>query len=128
METNVVVAAKWWADQLRTRTKQDNGEVMASMLATLASQRREDPLRVDVFERELLMRLDRDTNEHLDGCVTLSCDYGAEGLLRDAAKAAGIVPMCPPFPMKTTMWVRSDSVTVRHGYGAEVQMLWSQGS
>ena len=134
------VAAKWWADRLRKPARQDNGtHGMDAMLITAVSlfSKQPDMDQVSTFERKLddlveqamiadLARRAAVSAELVEGmCVTLATDYGTEGLLYDAAKHAGIKGTCPPFPMKTVMWVYVHKVQVRYGYGRNVETLWS---
>ena len=133
MKEQIEIAAKWWADQLRAGTKQDNGDFMQSALATVLTHP-EDPQKVNLFEQALKDLLP----EHLSKCWDtnlpglgsylrcLACDYHPEEALAEAAKIAGIPATCPPFPMKTVMWVNPDSVKVKHGYRAEIQYLFGK--
>ena len=133
MKDQIAVAAKWWADQFRNGTKQDNGDVMTTMFATLcAGAFSVTPEHADAFESALIEALP----EHLGktwkaddprfGSSTraLMTDYGADMVLSAAAKSAGIQSGCPPFPMKTVMWIDPDKVRVRHGYAAQPIELW----
>lgn len=134
MKEQIEVAAKWWADQFRHGTKQDNGDGMTTILATVIGSRIETASKADAFEAALKELLP----DHLLRCWTpedpscgsslrcLSCDYGPCQLLQEAAHRAGIDPFCPPFPMKTVMWINPDSVRVKHGYGAPDQVLWTK--
>jgi hypothetical protein len=53
----------------------------------------------------------------------LDCDYHPGHPLGELAKQAGVSDLA--FPWKTTMWVREGHVSVRHGYGADEQVLYS---
>ena len=55
----------------------------------------------------------------------VSCDYHPHPILAEAAKSAGITDDCPPFPIKTAMWINPGSVVVRYGYGAERKEIYS---
>ncbi len=133
MKEQIAIAAKWWADQLRITTKQDNGDALCNALVGLIPRDPPDPLKVNAFERELADRLpgylargwDVDNPMRGSALRTLGCDYGPGELLAEAAEASGIKPMCPPFPMKTVMWIDPDGVKVGHGYRAEPEILWT---
>lgn len=114
------IAARWWADQLRGSTKQDNGDSngLANVLAVMNSNGVGHE-KADEFEAALLRLMEK----MQEGSFTLSADYSASGLLSDAAKEVGIPTTCGPFPMKTVMWVERTSVSVKHGYGAKIQQL-----
>jgi hypothetical protein len=124
MRVQIEVAAKWWSDQLRTRTKQDNGDNgMAAMLMLMVSL--QEPSHADkagVFEAHLIELLDVRLKDQTS-CI-LSTDYAPGGLLNSAAMKAGVPAHCPPFPMKTVMWIEADKVSVKHGYGAKEKVLW----
>jgi hypothetical protein len=44
--------------------------------------------------------------------------------LGDALRAAGVRETMSTLPWKTHMWIEKDKVTVRYGYGAELQTIW----
>lgn len=117
------IAATWWADVLKPGTKQDNGEdfgPIESMLVTVCALKfQPTPEQIEVFKNELKTILDSD--ESID---ILSTDYACGVGLRKAAEVAGISSSCPPFPMKTVMWVNADRVSVSYGYGAKAKFLW----
>jgi len=126
LETRIEVAAKRWADQLRTRTKQDNGDLMTEMMVNMVAevQSPTESAKVEAFEAELADALSAPDVGYAGRC--LSTDYGPGGLIRQAAITAGVTPDCPPFPMKTCMWIDDDKVTVSHGYSAPVVQLWPE--
>lgn len=137
MTEQIAVAAKWWADQLRCETKQDNGDALCSAVSFLVSKLSElpDPQLVDNFEKVLRERLEVlilksgwDKNNPKWGSYfrTIGCDYGPDHFLHGIAVECGIKASCPPFPMKTIMWIYSDSVRVAHGYGAEPRKIWEE--
>jgi len=114
------IAAKWWADQLRGGTKQDNGEKnqLVNVLAIYLGNGVGTTL-ADEFGSVLLRMME----EQKVDSFTLATDYHPEGLLRKAAEEVGIDCTCGPFPMKTVMWVERTKVKVKHGYGAPIQTL-----
>lgn len=117
MTTPNQAAARWWADQLRTVTKQDNGVPLHGVLATMAGKLPAAEV-VDRFEKHLLESLNSSTVR------ILATDYGPVGLLADVAETVGVRPTCGPFPMKTVMWIEQGTVIVRHGYGAECKQIF----
>lgn len=132
MREQIEIAVKWWGEQLRTRTKQDNGDLMTSVFMSALSGDGEDLTKVELFENKLRELLPKrllkcwHVDEPMRGSAIrcLECDYGPDHVLREAAQFAGILPDCPPFPMKTVMWINPDSVSVSHGYGAKPVVLW----
>lgn len=116
----ITAAALWWSDRLRTRAKQDNGDPgLVLAVALLLAEERPSADQVDKFEQALLELL-----KATPGVEVLSCDYGPEGLLAEAARHAGIAHHCPPFPMKTVMWISGRDVRVKYGYGTPVQTIY----
>lgn len=119
-------AAKWWADQLRGIAKLDNGDNsitgamtfgLAAMLQETERQKQSTEL-VDKFELELtnvIMEQDR--------IWTIGVDYHPDGLLQEAADRAGLPLGMTTLPWKTTMWIDEKEVSVRCGYGADVEVL-----
>ena len=119
-------AAMWWTDQLRGGALQDNGDPMTMVFASLVqdTQGKIPEEKLVVFNRSLqllvyakLMLSDR---------LTLACDYGAGPVLSDAARGADISDMCPPFPMKTVMWIAPGRIQVALGYRAKPRTIWGE--
>ena len=138
-EEQIQVAADWWAGELAIITSQGNGDPMCSAYATVVAFElpRPSPEQVAAFRTSLVNQL----REHIDRkswkndnpywgsyMRTVGCDYGPDGSLRQAAEAAGIKPCCPPFPLKTVMWINPDKVSVSHGYRAEPRVLWTEAA
>lgn len=142
----VACAAKWWASQLKSTPLQDNGDLMQTMLATIAAGR-EIPLQnelVDRFERWLAFSLQwRFTHKQWPGDGspswrriepnfgsfnrTIYNDYGPDEWLIVAAKLAGIPGrLSNRFPIKTCMWINPGEVKVRLGYGSEEKVIYSK--
>lgn len=138
MDEQIRVAAKWWTDQLRTRSKQDNGDALSNLFVGMMQEYGVFDVsaeQADVFEEALAEALRcsfrrvpwLDENPRFgSGLRAVGCDYHADRVLSQAAAVAGIPADCPPFPMKTIMWIDPDCVRVRHGYGAKVEVLWGE--
>lgn len=120
------IAAKWWADQLRGgRPKLDNGDdsrtgdmVAVIAMMTQASRPRLDPETIDAFETVLAARI-----EH-DGIGYISVDYDPDIVLSECARSVGLTLGMTDLPWRTSMWIDVDRVTVRCGYGAQVETLF----
>ena len=117
-EKQIKTAVDWWAGAIQN-PKFDNGDDsrsggMSMILATLArtdvSQNQ-----LESFKRALTEAIQENTPRHI------SVDYGPDMLLGAAMEKAGIPSNMAPW--KTTMWLISDGVSVRHGYRAETQNL-----
>lgn len=124
MEKELSVAVEWWADRLRGLAKQDNGDPMTGALMTLLSGRMKQPTdeQIETFKKALTEAMQpRLEKPYLRSIYN---DYGPDPALREAAEKAGIKADCPPFPIKTCVWIHPGRVSVRYGYGAPEQVLW----
>ena len=126
MDEALKVAVDWWAAQLGGTT-QDNGDAMTAVLMPLLQDRMPKPTeaQIETFKTVLTEAL----RKRLDGPPYLRGvhnDYHPDPVLREAARAAGIEADCPPFPIKTNMWITDESVKVCHGYHGETKVLWEK--
>ena len=113
------IAVEWWGNVI-CNPKHDNGDkseqgVMATMLATMATTKITDEQK-QIFGKELILLLEMESQ--FNG---LHCDYGPDIILRKAMEKAEINSTNAPW--KTNMNFQDGQVTVRYGYGAELQML-----
>lgn len=117
------VAAKWWADKLRYGTVQNNGEDMQSMMMTLLAMHgsKFDGNDINEFERVLAELIDCDIDSR--GSAYLRVDYHPEGVLREAADEVNI-DVSFKLPVKTSMRVSEEEVTVSEGYRSEEKQLY----
>lgn len=121
-------AARWWRDKIDGGARHDNGDDgAASRFACLMADRLSTPTdkeSLDVFENELTRSLMIEGEER--GSFSIGSDYGPEGLLYLAAKAAGISGM--NFPFKTWMWlqVSNGEVVVKDGYREPPRVIWTE--
>lgn len=121
-------AARWWRDKIDGGARHDNGDDgAASRFACLMADRLSTPTdkeSLDVFENELIRVLMLEGEER--GSFSIGSDYGPEGLLYWAAKAAGISGM--NFPFKTWMWlqVSNGEVVVKDGYRESPRVIWTE--
>lgn len=125
----LAAAAEWWAKAI-DRPKFDNGgtdeaNMLSRMLMTIQAQPVTEA-QLDTFKTRLIELLrEKSPVESLRPDLCLHVDYHADQVLCDAADAAGI--QHENFPWKTVMWIDADGggkVTVRHGYGAETQLVY----
>lgn len=121
-------AAEWWANELRTNRTFDNGDTssLLAALAALTAQHRDviSDAAVLTFRTAVstmvLAELRRGLRAHL------RVDYGAEGILASALRAASL-PVDNPshhLPWKTYMGVAATHIECRKGYGAPWVVLW----
>lgn len=116
------IAAKWWRKKITDTTNlsnHSNGEsgdlgFMTALLGSmLAMNHTPSTEKADAFEGEL-SRLIISKLSASDS-VYLSCDYGPDEILSQAAEACGIDPSV--FPFKRHMRISLDGVEVCDGYG-----------
>lgn len=125
----LAAAAGWWAKAIQ-RPKFDNGgtddaNMLARMLMTVQAQHIPEDF-VEAFQQKLseLMRA-RSPVESIRPGLTIVVDYHPDPILCEAADATGIPH--DNFPWKTVMWIEPDGggqVTVKHGYGADTQLVF----
>lgn len=138
-QTAAAVAARWWADLLRTLAppaaddRAKLGNPVAAMYADIMTrelQRREakqlDAAKIQCFEDELRIRVETEIQERSYWGAIVKVDYDPDYNLQGSAKRAGIIPARYLFPIKTCMRIWSDSVAVREGYGAPWKTLWGR--
>jgi hypothetical protein len=118
------IAAKWWADKLRSPAMLDNGDnseagFMTNVLATIVQQsEREDVTesKISKFEEELtklITKMDK-------GYVYIGVDYDPCVVLSDAAQKADLKLGMTTLPWKTNMNIDPNgTIEVSEGYGGE---------
>lgn len=124
MEKQIEVAVKWWGNLIANGARQDNGDAMTAFLMDRISATIKPPTeeQIQTFRDALTKGLRKAVTErHFRSIYN---DYGCDPILAEAASQAGIQGACPPFPVKTCMWIRPERVSVRYGYGAKEQVLW----
>lgn len=120
-EEAIILAAEWWVRRIQI-LHHDNGDrsrecefamILADMLAA-KNRATEDQL--DKFKIALINRLKM---ENADRNIYLSCDYGPDYILGEAANMAGV--NYNVFPYKVSTYITPDGkFMVRDGYGASV--------
>lgn len=130
-------AARWWADQLRSKPKPfDNGDLMSSAIANVAlstmpvsAPPSEDQLTVFVDALALAVMqqfFERPTGPwSLHHVVHLNCDYSPEKTIMDALEVADLHnhPRVVRLPAKVSMHVHVFDVEVRNGYRAPYKFI-----
>lgn len=120
-EKVITLAAKWWMKRIQT-IHHDNGDnskqgQLAMFLADIfAAKCRPTEEQLNVFKTSLIDLLkQQDTNYS----INLSCDYGPNHILSEAAKTAGINNGV--FPYKVSTCITPDNkFLVKDGYGASL--------
>lgn len=129
METNgwsdqVVVAAKWWSDQLRRDDKPSRQterpgrpDLLGAMLSAYSAKVPDvDEAQIAAFENALLPLIAKWIED--EPYRGFGCDYQPCDLLLDAADAAGIDGLSNYLPIKTMLWFEDGKVKVKVGYGS----------
>lgn len=128
-------AADWWIEQITGhKMNWDNGAqnagskeerdlgmrmfLLGNLTANIARERITDD-QVLAFRDSLIRQLREAHNNY--PTITLSVDYHPDRYLSEAAQEAGIDDYV--FPCKTTMWIKSDSIEVKLGYGAPIKTV-----
>lgn len=130
----IIIAARWWANQLRKPPKSSAGVgagVQSAMFDWAASQV-EGPTEAQInnFQAALEVTL----TEKLTGCAwdegrpnwdgasrTVDTNWNPAPCLEAAAQQAGISTLL--LPIYTMMWIDPDGVKVRLGYSGQVEIL-----
>lgn len=120
MENEIKAAAKWWADQLRSKPKHDNGDGFHNALMSLLAERITPLPESEIQKFQDCLEDVLKKNEYIY-CV--SVDYGACGNLASAADAAGI-NIQDRLPVKTNMWIEPGKVKVSCGYRAPIEVIY----
>jgi hypothetical protein len=138
MEAEINAAVEWWVNVLRERPAHDNGDAFQSMFSTRMSRMLPpiDDVQLEIFGntlREIIYQRCVETwrpgNPQWGSYMrTFGCDYGPDMMLSEAAESANIKPSMLLFPIKTVMWINPGEVTVRHGYGSEIETIFPSQS
>lgn len=124
-------AAKWWRNKLENPMSLGNFKVtdnddpvggifMALAVQSIGNRGKDKPECYEKFEKELTETL-RDMML-VASSVTLSVDYGADHILSQVALKSGI--RTSVFPMKTTMIITKEKVSVSCGYHSRNEIIY----
>lgn len=120
-----VVAAEWWAKEISSYTRHDNGDssLSSSLVMLLADIRQEMPSeeQIETFKAAVIRSIEESLYEPP---VWLCSDYGPSGILLNAANEARINRM--NFPFKTDMFVKPNIVRVSAGYAQPYETIWEK--
>ncbi len=116
------VAASWWADCLGT-LKQNNGNEITSLILGLISVKSTPENNAKEKFYEALKNRLITSFESGSQSVTLSTDYGPEGILAEVASICKINGYA--FPCKTCMWISAKEVSVSAGYQAKAKVIYT---
>ena len=123
------VAAQWWAYEIMDRSPNnfDIGakeihEFLASMFLAIEAEKNAPSVdKIETFEKKLNERINIELKR--SGTLMLHVDYTPEGVLSEVLTDVGISPKV--LPVKTTMHISKDEVSVSKGYGAPFKVIFS---
>ena len=124
-------AAKWWRNKLENPMSLGNFKVtdnddpmggifMAMAVQTMGNRGKDKPENYEKFEKELTETIR--AMMLVATSVTLSVDYGADHILSRTALNSGIRNSV--FPMKTTMIITKEKVSVSCGYHSRNEIIY----
>lgn len=126
----IAAAAAWWVKVLENPKfdalggERDRSMEFAQILMSVgAAKNRPDPDALALFRHTLAAGIREYVGTQRERCY-IGVDYGPDSILSEAARHAGLPDTGFTFPIKTSMWLAPDSVTVRYGYGAEIRTVW----
>ena len=128
-------AALWWAQALQA-PKHDNGDPFTMALVDMPSEyapKADKPnAALNKFTEQLAAKLDvlladPDKGYMPRSGIVIGVDFDPNPMLYSTANEAGLDVGFNGWPWKTTMWVRPDEVTVRYGYQADLEVVWTRG-
>lgn len=125
----VRAAARWWADQLRTRRASTVGDETMDLMMMVADGQNPSvsPEDADRFEsalaHEIAAFLSGSRWEEWPEVVDV--DYWPDPTLGRALGAIGRAGGLNVLPVKTVMWVGPKKVEVRRGYRQPEVVVWS---
>ena len=125
-EQSFKIAAKWWADNVyRKQAKLDNGDAQTEMF--LGMTRAPHPILeekvIQGFEAALVEEVKKEWGPGQTQTLWIGVDYHPCTVLKRAAIEAGTPHDRCVFPVKTSMWIKENGVSVKYGYTAEVEDL-----
>lgn len=120
------LAAEWWATKV-INPKMDNGDTSSlGFMGMMLARKLVEPVSEETkanFIKDLSMRIEGKLELDNTYDFILDVDYGPCRELREAAEIAGL--SLNNFPIKTTMWISKNHVSVRYGYGANIEYLYA---
>lgn len=138
MAEEITLAVEWWSNELQNNTKQDAGDSEVNLFMKVFATRKEylTQEQIEVFEKELgsllVSRCQENWREDNPSWCSyhraFGVDYHPDKILQDALKKAGINPENTRLPIKTVMWINPGQVSVRKGYGVEIEDIFLKES
>ena len=126
-----IVAAQWWTEKIgnpnpnsfNNGDRTSNASFFMMMIGyKLATQKSASKEQLDKFCEILSQKISEELDHSND--LYVDCDYGPCSILFEAAELAEIDTCL--FPFKRRMWIRADSVTVKDGYDASTDVLYTK--
>lgn len=110
MSTYNIVAAKWWADQIRINRKEANKKTPKKCY-------------INEFEKLLASTIQEAVDK--DNSMYLSCEYSPMGVLHDIASKCHLGSDLDLFPNKAKMNISKSKVSVKAGYGESFETIFA---
>jgi hypothetical protein len=120
------VAAKWWANLLKSNFSHDNGgSIMQSAMMNYISSLNEKLSNesISAFESTLAKLIHADI-ETMNYVLDISVDYDACDILVSAFAIAGISYEKYLLPCKTQMIISPDKIIAKIGYGSPFETIY----
>lgn len=110
------IAASWWAENIGSNAKQDNGDALQSaFMIFLSKHAKVSDSERKLFKKALKEIIDREMKLR-SGYLSIYVDYAPDQVLTEAAQLSGV--HVSAFPCKTQMSIEPGRVRVSNGYGA----------
>ena len=111
------VVAQWWSDAIERQEPGSSGDLLIDMKHRMDRRDAPGAEALAVFRASVERAV---SHFGSSGNMLMSVDYEPDPVLTAALQAAGIEAR---LPLKTRMWIRRDSVTVRAGYRAPEERI-----
>lgn len=121
----IKIVIDWWANAL-LNPKYDNGagDDPLALFIKAKSPKITSP-QIKFFKDELARYLKVNLNFKKKYAFCLGVDYTPDFRLSQCLRSAGIDSSIISLPWKTNMWISENKISVRCGYGAHIQILYS---
>ena len=121
---STVAGVDWWVEQIQNPTFSNGGSGQTESLMAILRLQQVQPLSLTQKKEFGKLLTDRiQTKLDAEGSICLFVDYAPYYDLGEVANSAGIPGV--NFPIKTTMTITKNRVSVNCGYGADEVILYN---
>lgn len=123
----IETASNWWAEEIKNPSfnigENDEKAFWFNIISSINSSNQSKVTKesVKLFKEELAKIIKKKLKNNND--FTISVDYQPDSILQESAEKANLNGI--DFPLKTTMWINKDKVSVRKGLGSPVVDLYN---